>query len=83
MHLLSHIVLLCIYKFLPSKAYPSSIALYGAPVVGEFFSGQAATSCAINPPAADGNNICVSDGNPDTSICCPAGSACAQDEVSS
>jgi hypothetical protein len=47
-----------------------------------FFSGEPAQSCVINPPNVEGDNVCVSNGNDDTSICCPAGSACVQSEVS-
>ena len=49
---------------------------------GGFLSGQPAQNCAINPPDAEGDNVCYSDGNQNTSICCPAGSGCVQSCVS-
>lgn len=53
------------------------------PATGDgFFSGEPAQSCAVNPPNVEGDNVCVSNGNENTSICCPAGSACVQSAVS-
>lgn len=42
-----------------------------------FQSGQPARTCAIDPPNAVRDNVCFDTGDENTSICCPAGSACA------
>ena len=52
------------------------------PDPNSFQSGQAARTCTIDPPNVARDNVCLDTRDNSTSICCPAGSACAPSVVS-
>ena len=72
------IVLMC-FMALATHAHPTPPSML---IRDDFFSGQPAASCAVNPPNLLGDNVCSYDGNRNTSVCCPAGSACVPGTVS-
>lgn len=45
------------------------------------FSGIRADSCVVNEPNFSRANVCSESGDPNTSICCPSGTACDPDAV--